>query len=99
MHAHVEDRPANGAGAPAVSEFAVSGRPDYSLAPSLAPNAGTAAPGRVHLEPFYASDYFDQLYNFAVELIKNNLAYVDDSTAEEIAAQKGTPTEPGTPSS
>ncbi|GGB15882.1 glutamine--tRNA ligase/YqeY domain fusion protein [Mucilaginibacter rubeus] len=45
----------------------------------------------------YASDYFDQLYNFAVELIKNNLAYVDDSTAEEIAAQKGTPTEPGTP--
>ncbi|WP_121808553.1 glutamine--tRNA ligase/YqeY domain fusion protein [Mucilaginibacter kameinonensis] len=45
----------------------------------------------------YASDYFDQLYNFAVGLIKNNLAYVDDSTAEEIAAQKGTPTEPGTP--
>ncbi|QEM07281.1 glutamine--tRNA ligase/YqeY domain fusion protein [Mucilaginibacter rubeus] len=45
----------------------------------------------------YASDYFDQLYAFAVELIKNNLAYVDDSTAEEIAAQKGTPTEPGTP--
>lgn len=45
----------------------------------------------------YASDYFDQLYNFAVELIKNNLAYVDDSTAEEIASQKGTPTEPGTP--
>ncbi|MEO3405860.1 glutamine--tRNA ligase/YqeY domain fusion protein [Mucilaginibacter sp. CAU 1740] len=45
----------------------------------------------------YASDYFDQLYAFAVELIKNDLAYVDDSTAEEIAAQKGTPTEPGTP--
>jgi glutaminyl-tRNA synthetase len=45
----------------------------------------------------YASDYFDTLYNFAVKLIKNNLAYVDDSTAEEIAAQKGTPTEPGTP--
>jgi len=46
---------------------------------------------------FYASDYFDQLYEFAVALIKNDLAYVDDSTAEEIAAQKGTPTEPGTP--
>lgn len=46
---------------------------------------------------FYASDYFDQLYEFAVELIKKGLAYVDDSTAEEIAAQKGTPTEPGTP--
>jgi glutaminyl-tRNA synthetase len=45
----------------------------------------------------YASDYFDQLYNFALELIKKGLAYVDDSTADEIAAQKGTPTEPGTP--
>lgn len=45
----------------------------------------------------YASDYFDQLYDFAVQLIKAGLAYVDDSTAEEIAAQKGTPTEPGTP--
>ncbi len=45
----------------------------------------------------YASDYFDQLYDFAVTLIKKGLAYVDDSTAEEIAAQKGTPTEPGTP--
>ena len=33
----------------------------------------------------YASDYFEQLYNFAVELIKKGLAYVDDSTAEEIA--------------
>ena len=43
----------------------------------------------------YASDYFEQLYNFAVELIKKGLAYVDDSTAEEIATQKGTPTEPG----
>jgi glutaminyl-tRNA synthetase len=43
----------------------------------------------------YASDYFDQLYEFAVKLIKKSLAYVDDSTPEEIAAQKGTPTEPG----
>ncbi len=45
---------------------------------------------------FYASDYFDQIYEFAVTLIKHGLAYVDDSTAEQIAAQKGTPTEPGT---
>jgi glutaminyl-tRNA synthetase len=44
---------------------------------------------------FYASDYFDQLYEFAVKLIKKDLAYVDDSTSEEIAALKGTPTEPG----
>ena len=44
---------------------------------------------------FYASDYFEQLYEFAVELVKKGLAYVDDSTSEEIAAQKGTPTQPG----
>ncbi|RKR81415.1 glutaminyl-tRNA synthetase [Mucilaginibacter gracilis] len=44
---------------------------------------------------FYASDYFDKIYAFAVKLIEAGLAYVDDSTAEEIAAQKGTPTEPG----
>jgi glutaminyl-tRNA synthetase len=46
----------------------------------------------------YASDYFGQLYNFAVNLIKNGLAYVDDSSSEEIAKQKGTPTQPGTES-
>jgi glutaminyl-tRNA synthetase len=46
-------------------------------------------------QELYASDYFDQLYAFAVDLIKKGLAYVDDSTPEEIAAQKGTPTEPG----
>ncbi|MBE9583894.1 glutamine--tRNA ligase/YqeY domain fusion protein [Mucilaginibacter sp. JRF] len=45
----------------------------------------------------YASDYFDQLYAFALNLVRHGLAYVDDSTPEEIAAQKGTPTEPGTP--
>lgn len=45
---------------------------------------------------FYASDYFDQLYAFAVELIKKGLAYVEDASPEEIAAMKGTPTAPGT---
>ena len=44
---------------------------------------------------YYASDYFDQLYNFAVTLIEKGLAYVDDQSAEEIAASKGTPTSPG----
>ena len=44
---------------------------------------------------FYASDYFQTLYDFAVALIRKNLAYVDDSSAEEIAATKGTPTDPG----
>jgi glutaminyl-tRNA synthetase len=46
----------------------------------------------------FASNYFDQLYEFAVTLIKKGFAYVDDGTPEEIAQQKGTPTEPGTPS-
>ncbi|PWV54358.1 glutamine--tRNA ligase/YqeY domain fusion protein [Chitinophaga sp. S165] len=46
-------------------------------------------------QELYASDYFEQIYNFAVQLIKNGLAYVDDSTPEEIAISKGTPTEPG----
>lgn len=45
---------------------------------------------------FYASDYFDKIYEFAIALIKKGLAYVDDSTSEEIAAQKGSPTVPGT---
>ncbi|MFN9710378.1 MAG: glutamine--tRNA ligase/YqeY domain fusion protein [Bacteroidota bacterium] len=44
---------------------------------------------------FYASDYFDQLYAFAEKLIEKGLAYVDDSSSEEIAKQKGTPTQPG----
>jgi glutaminyl-tRNA synthetase len=43
----------------------------------------------------YASDYFDQMYAFAVTLIQKGLAYVDDSTSEEIRAMKGTHTEPG----
>ncbi len=46
----------------------------------------------------YASDYFEQLYNFAVQLINKGLAYVDDSSAEEIATLKGTPTQRGTDS-
>lgn len=44
---------------------------------------------------YYASDYFQQLYDFAIKLIKKGLAYVDDSSAEEIAEMKGTPTKPG----
>ncbi|MCB0547858.1 MAG: glutamine--tRNA ligase, partial [Phaeodactylibacter sp.] len=44
---------------------------------------------------YYASDYFEQLYEFAIQLIEKGLAYVDDSTPEEIAAMKGTPTVPG----
>ncbi len=45
---------------------------------------------------YYASDYFPQLYDLAIRLIKEGKAYVDDQSSEEIAAQKGTPTTPGT---
>jgi glutaminyl-tRNA synthetase len=45
---------------------------------------------------YFASDYFGKLYEFAIELIKKDLAYVDDQSSEEIASQKGTPTQPGT---
>ena len=44
---------------------------------------------------FYASDYFDKLWDFALWLIGKGLAYVDEQTSEQIAEQKGTPTEPG----
>jgi glutaminyl-tRNA synthetase len=44
---------------------------------------------------FYASDYFDQLYEYAVQLIKKGVAYVDDLSTEEIRAYRGTLTEPG----
>lgn len=47
---------------------------------------------------YYASDYFQQLYDFAVQLIREGKAYVDEQPAEEIARQKGTPTQPGTES-
>ncbi len=47
---------------------------------------------------YYASDYFDQLWDFAIKLIKEGKAYIDEQTAEQIAEQKGTPTQPGTDS-
>ncbi|MDG5800507.1 glutamine--tRNA ligase/YqeY domain fusion protein [Marinilabiliaceae bacterium ANBcel2] len=49
-------------------------------------------------QPKFASDYFEQLYLWAEKLIKNDKAYVCEHTPEEIAAQKGTPTQPGTES-
>lgn len=47
---------------------------------------------------YYASDYFQQLWDLAVQLIKDGKAYIDEQSAEEIAKQKGTPTTPGTES-
>ncbi len=49
-------------------------------------------------EPKYASDYFDQLYAWAVQLIKAGKAYVDEQPQEEISRQRGVPTQPGTES-
>jgi glutaminyl-tRNA synthetase len=46
-------------------------------------------------QEFFSSDYFQQLYDWAIELIKEGKAYVDNQSSEEMAAQKGTPTEPG----
>ncbi|MEE1093012.1 MAG: glutamine--tRNA ligase/YqeY domain fusion protein [Prevotella sp.] len=47
---------------------------------------------------YYASDYFQQLWDFAVWMIKKGWAYIDEQSSEQIAQQKGTPTEPGKPS-
>ena len=47
---------------------------------------------------YYASDYFQQLWDFAIWMIEQGRAYVDEQTSEQIAEQKGTPTQPGTPS-
>lgn len=46
-------------------------------------------------EVFYASDYFQELWDFAIWMIENGKAYIDEQTSEQIAEQKGTPTQPG----
>ena len=48
-----------------------------------------------HDEPYYASDYFGQLYDWAIQLIKDGNAYVCDMSQEEVSASRGTPTVPG----
>src|SRR3989442_5209580 len=66
----------------------VNGSPDFYL--------GAPAPtSNIELEPFYASDYFDQLYAYALELIRKGLAYVCDLSPEETDAYIGTPDLPG----
>ncbi|MFC2108954.1 glutamine--tRNA ligase/YqeY domain fusion protein [Bacteroidota bacterium] len=47
---------------------------------------------------FFSSDYFQQLYDWTIEIIKEGKAYIDNQSSEDMAAQKGTPTEPGTDS-
>jgi glutaminyl-tRNA synthetase len=74
---------------PARSEIA--GRPDFLLSPV----AGIAAPERGGLEPFYASDYFEQIYEYAVTLIKKGRAYVCDLSPEDTEKYRGAPDRPG----
>jgi glutaminyl-tRNA synthetase len=68
--------------------LSVNGRTDYYL-PAASPKASGS------LEPFYASDYFDQIYEFAVALIKKGKAYVCDLSPEETDAYRGPPDRPG----
>ena len=69
----------------------VSGKPDFYLGAVNPKSAGSG----VKLEPFYASDYFDQIYVFAIELIKKGLAYVCDLSPEDTEAYRGSPDKPG----
>jgi glutaminyl-tRNA synthetase len=75
-----------------------TGEDDFYLPPVMAAQAAAetaaGAPDQV-LEPFYASDYFEPLYAYALELIRKGKAFVCDHTAEEIDAMRGTPDTPG----
>jgi glutaminyl-tRNA synthetase len=69
---------------------AVNGKNDFFLPPAESKLEGTGA-----LEPFYASDYFDQLYEYALELTRKGVAYVDDLSAEDTDKYRGAPDRPG----
>src|ERR1041385_1492268 len=70
-------------------EQRIKERPDYFLA------AVTGSSGAAAGEPFYASDYFDQLYLYARQLISKGVAYVDDLSAEDTEQYRGSPDRPG----
>src|SRR6266849_5636368 len=67
----------------------VNGTTDFFLPPVT----GSPAPGS--LEPFYASDYFEQLYEYALQLIRKGVAYVDDLSPEDTDKYRGAPDRPG----
>ncbi len=68
----------------------VDGKPDFHM-PAV---VGSTA-GKVPVEPFYASDYFEQIYQWAIELIKKGKAYVDDLSPEDTDLYRGAPDKPG----
>jgi glutaminyl-tRNA synthetase len=70
----------------------VSGKTDFQLAAEVSPSD---TPLLKKLEPFYASDYFEQLYQYALQLTKKGLAYVDDLSAEDTDKYRGAPDRPG----
>jgi glutaminyl-tRNA synthetase len=70
----------------------VSGKADFYLPP--APSALDAQPS-TSLEPFYASDYFEQTYEYALQLIRKGVAYVDDLSPEDTDKFRGSPDQPG----
>src|SRR6185295_14335703 len=71
---------------------AQNGKSDFYLPPTAPPE--TRQP-LTNLEPFYASDYFDQIYEYALQLIKKGVAYVDDLSAEDTDKYRGAPDRPG----
>ena len=73
-----------------------NGQPDYYLGPvELSALSSKLSAGLASAEPFFASDYFDQLYEYALELIKRGKAYVCDLSAEDTEKYRGSPDTPG----
>jgi glutaminyl-tRNA synthetase len=73
---------------------AVNGKPDFLL-PAETTRGQPGGQSSTSLEPFYASDYFEQLYEYALELIKKGVAYIDDLSAEDTDKYRGAPDRPG----
>jgi glutaminyl-tRNA synthetase len=71
-------------------KVATNGKEDFYLPP-----AAPVSNSQTVLEPFYASDYFDQIYEYALQLIKRGVAYVDDLSAEDTDKYRGSPDRPG----
>jgi glutaminyl-tRNA synthetase len=72
----------------------VNGKTDFYLGPIIT-NAEGRRDACPALEPFYASDYFDQIYEYALQLVRKGVAYVDDLSAEDTDKYRGAPDRPG----